>query len=150
MALLLFGVFAVCLLAVLLTGANSYQSLTQRDRTASDSRTCAQYLSTRVRQADQYQAIGVEPFGGGDALSFRQDIDGREYLTRVYVWDGWLMELFSAADTALSPQDGERIMAAQALTAEQRDGLLYLSITPAQGERTELLLSPRCGEGDLP
>lgn len=150
MALLLFGVFAVCLLAVLLTGANSYQALTQRDRAASDSRTCAQYLATRVRQADRYEAIGVEPFGDGDALAFRQDIDGRAYVTRVYVSGGWLMELFSAADLTLSPQDGERIMAAQALTAQQEDGLLRISITPAQGEATQLLLSPRCGEGDLP
>lgn len=150
MALLLFGVFAVCLLAVLLTGANSYQALTQRDRTASDSRTCAQYLATRVRQADQYGAIGVEPFGDGDALAFRQDIDGRTYVTRVYVSGGWLMELFSAADLTLSPQEGERIMAAQALTAQQEDGLLRISITPAQGDPTQLLLSPRCGEGDLP
>lgn len=150
MALLLFGVFAVCLLAVLLTGANSYQALTQRDRAASDSRTCAQYLATRVRQADQYGAIGVEPFGDGDALAFRQDIDGRTYVTRVYVSGGWLMELFSAADLTLSPQDGERIMAAQALTAQQEDGLLRISITPAQGDPTQLLLSPRCGEGDLP
>lgn len=150
MALLLFGVFAVCLLAVLLTGANSYQALTQRDRAASDSRTCAQYLATRVRQADQYQAIGVEPFGDGDALAFRQDIDGRAYVTRVYVSGGWLMELFSAADLTLSPQDGERIMAAQALTAQQEDGLLRISITPAQGDPTQLLLSPRCGEEDLP
>lgn len=150
MALLLFGVFAVCLLAVLLTGANSYQALTQRDRAASDSRTCAQYLATRVRQADQYGAIGVEPFGDGDALAFRQNIDGRTYVTRVYVSGGWLMELFSAADLTLSPQDGERIMAAQALTAQQEDGLLRISITPAQGDPTQLLLSPRCGEGDLP
>lgn len=150
MALLLFGVFAVCLLIVLLTGASSYQALTLRDRLASDSRTCAQYLTTRVRQADQYGAIGVEPFGDGDALTFRQDIDGRAYVTRVYVSGGWLMELFSAADLTLSPQDGERIMAAQALTAQQEDGLLLISITPAQGNPTQLVLSPRCGEGDLP
>ncbi len=150
MALLLFGVFAVCLLIVLLTGASSYQALTLRDRLASDSRTCAQYLATRVRQADQYGAIGVEPFGDGDALTFRQDIDGRTYVTRVYVSGGWLMELFSAADLTLSPQDGERIMAAQALTAQQEDGLLRISVTPAQGNPTQLVLSPRCGEGDLP
>ena len=37
-ALLLFGVFAVCVLAVLLTGASAYQRLTQRDMAAYDSR----------------------------------------------------------------------------------------------------------------
>ena len=33
-ALLLFGVFAVCVLAVLLTGADAYRRLTERDRRA--------------------------------------------------------------------------------------------------------------------
>lgn len=149
MALLLFGVFAVCLLAVLLTGANSYQALTRRDRAASDSRTCAQYLATRVRQADQYQSVGVEQFGDGGALAFRQDIDGREYVTRVYVWDGWLMELFSAADNTLAPEDGERLMAVDGLTTQEEDGLLRITVTPAEGEGIELLLSPRSGEGDV-
>ncbi len=50
MALLLFGVFAACVLAVLLTGANAYRRLTQRDQEAYLRRTCVQYLATRVRR----------------------------------------------------------------------------------------------------
>ena len=46
-ALLLFGVFAVCVLAVLLSGADAYQRLTRRDQNAFDRRTAAQYLATR-------------------------------------------------------------------------------------------------------
>ena len=53
-ALLLFGVFAVCLMTVLLTGANAYRSLTDRDQTAYDRRVCAQYMATRLRQADSF------------------------------------------------------------------------------------------------
>ena len=44
-ALLLFGIFAVCVLMVLLTGANAYRRLTERDQQAYQRRTCAQYLS---------------------------------------------------------------------------------------------------------
>ena len=50
-ALLLFGVFAVCVLVVLLTGADAYRRLTQRDEAAYDRRVCAQYMATRLRQA---------------------------------------------------------------------------------------------------
>ena len=39
LALLLFGLFSVCVLAVLLTGADAYRRLTRRDRLAFDSRT---------------------------------------------------------------------------------------------------------------
>ena len=149
MALLLFGVFAVCLMVVLLTGADSYQRLTERDQAASDSRTCAQYLATRVRQADEDQAVAVEQFGGSDALCFRQSIVGEEYVTRIYVHDGWLMELFSPAWAELEPADGERIMSARSLEAEEQDGLLRLSVAPEDGEAVEVLLSLRSGEGGL-
>ena len=59
-ALLLFGVFAVCVLAVLLTGADAYRRLTLRDQAAYDRRTCVQYVATRVRQADAEQCVSVD------------------------------------------------------------------------------------------
>ena len=62
-ALLLFGVFAACVLSVLLTGAGAYRRLTQRDQTAYSQRTCAQYLATKVRQSPDAQALSVESFG---------------------------------------------------------------------------------------
>ena len=89
----------------------------------------------------------MEEFGGGNALCFRQNIVGEGYVTRIYVHDGWLMELFCRAEAELEPADGERVMAAQSLEAEERDGLLCLAITPENGEAVEVLLSLRSGEG---
>lgn len=145
-ALLLFGVFAVCLLAVLLTGAGSYGRLTQRDRAAAERRTCAQYLTTRVRQSDA-GAVSVAAFGDGDALCLGQTIGGREYVTWVYVSDGWLMELFCAAQAGLGPEDGERVMAMGGLSARMEGGLLAVDAELADGRPVELLLSLRSGEG---
>ena len=149
MALLLFGVFAVCLMVVLLTGADSYQGLTRRDQVSSDSRTCAQYLATRVRQADIDQSVAAGEFGGSDALLFTQAIAGDDYVTCVYVYDGWLMEQFCRADASLDPEDGERIMAAHSLETSEEDGLLRLVIAPTDGEPVELLLNLRSGGGGL-
>ena len=89
-ALLLFGVFAVCVLAVLLTGADAYRRLTQRDQAAYDRRTCEQYLTTRVRQADRTGSMAIENRGGTDVLVLGAD---EEYITYIYHYDGWLMEL---------------------------------------------------------
>ena len=146
-ALLLFGVFAACVLSVLLTGAGAYRRLTQRDQDAFSRRTCVQYLATRVRQADADGAVAAGEFGGGDALLLTQDIDGMEYVTRIYVSGGYLMELFSAADSELAPEDGEKLMEARALSASLSDGLLELSLTPKEGTAVELTLSLRSGEG---
>ena len=98
-ALLLFGVFAVCVLAVLLTGASAYQRLTQRDMAAYDSRVCIQYIAARVRQADRDNGVSVEPFGGRDALILTEE---GGYATYVYWHEGYLMELYTSVDGAVS------------------------------------------------
>ena len=145
-ALLLFGVFAVCVLVVLLTGADAYRRLTRRDNAAYDRRTCVQYVATRVRQADTLDGVAVEDFGGTACLALR---DG-DYVTRVYCYDGWLMELYCAGGSELDPEDGERVMAAQALDLSLEDGLLTIAATDAQGTESTLLLSLRSGEGEAP
>ena len=80
-ALLLFGVFAACILAVLLTGADAYRRLTQRDQASYDRRTGTQYIATRVRQADRQDGVAVERFGDTDVLILGA---GEEYVTYVY------------------------------------------------------------------
>ena len=80
-ALLLFGVFAVCVLVVLLTGADAYRRLTQRDEAAYDRRVCAQYMATRLRQADSFEGVAIEDFQGTDALVLAA---GDGYVTRIY------------------------------------------------------------------
>ncbi len=93
-ALLVYGVFAACVLAVLLTGANAYRRLTLRDREVDNRRTCVQYIATRVRQSDHAGGVAVEDFGGG-ALVLNADSD---YPTWIYCRDGWLMELYCLAE----------------------------------------------------
>ena len=140
-ALLLFGVFAVCVLAVLLTGADAYRRLTERDQSSYSRRTCVQYIATRVRQADSLGQISVESFGGQDALVL---LDG-DYLTRVYCYDGHLMELYCAEDAGLEPQDGEKVLKADSLTAAMEDGLLTATIYGADCIDT-VRISLRSGE----
>ena len=113
-ALLLFGVFAVCVLAVLLTGADAYRRLTERDRAAYDRRPAAQYIATRIRQSDTLGGIDVTAFGDADALLLREG-EG-PFVTWVYCHDGYLMELYCAEDAGLEPQDGEKVLAADNLT----------------------------------
>ena len=99
-ALLLFGVFAVCVVLVLLTGADAYRGLTQRDQSAYSHRTAAQYLTTRVRQAE---GLRTEPFGDTRALVLEETLEGETYLTRVYCHEGWLRELYTGAEGTFRP-----------------------------------------------
>lgn len=142
--LLLFGVFAVCVLSVLLTGAKAYRRLTLRDQEAYRRRTCVQYIATRVRQGDLEGAVAVEPFGEGDALVMAKD----GYVTRVYWHDGWLMEMYAGEDVQLAPEDGEKIMELDGLAMSMDGGLLTVEVDGGDTGTDTLRLSLRSGEGD--
>lgn len=143
-SLLLFGVFAACVLMVLLTGADAYRRLTERDQAAFDRRSCTQYIATRVRQTDRLGGIEVVDFGGGDALLLGADED---YATWLYCRDGWLMELYCYAEEPLEPEDGERLLEAERMELSLEEGLLTVTIVTPGGEEDTLRLSLRGGEG---
>jgi len=143
MALLLFCVFAICILLTLLLGTEVYGGLVERDRLSHDRSLPLQYLSTRVRQADRQDGIAVEDFEGVDALVFREEYDGAVYLTRVYCYDGWLWELFTAADSELLPEDGERLLELNALMLSLDSAVLRMDLTHPDGQQDSLTLTLR-------
>lgn len=143
-ALVLFAVFAACVLMVLLTGAGAYRRLTDRDQAAYNKRTCVQYIAARVRQADSQDGVAVEDFGGVTALVLGA---GGEYVTRVYCHEGWLMELYSETETDLGPEDGEQLMEMESLGLSLEGRLLTASITAPGGGLSTLRIALRGGEG---
>ena len=86
----------------------------------------------------------MEDFGGTDALVFRED---SEYMTRVYCYEGWLMELYASQELEMKPADGERIMELSGLEMALEDGRLTLTVTGPEGGASSLVLSLRSGEG---
>ena len=144
-ALLLFALFAVCILSVLMTGAGVYRRVAERDDRSYTHRTAVQYVSSKVRQADDPASVAVEDFHGIPAITLRQRLGSIALLTRVYCHDGWLRELYYLEGNELSPADGEKILPMEHLTAELEDGLLLIRITDADGQRQQLALSLRTG-----
>ncbi len=142
-ALGLFTVFALGILGVLLGGGNAYRRLTARDRDTYDRGTALSYLATRVRQAPEPENITVTDLEGVSALSFGQTIEGRAYTTRVYCYEGWLMELFTLAEGDFSPEDGEKLLPMQALECTLADDLLTLDATDSSGQTARLYFSLR-------
>ncbi|MBR4290202.1 MAG: DUF4860 domain-containing protein [Oscillospiraceae bacterium] len=142
LALLVFAVFAVCVLLVLLYGARVYQNLVQRGEESFQMRTAAQYVSMRVRQA---QNVTVTDFEGCQALTVYEQIDGAVYVTRVYCYDGYIRELFSAENAELEPKSGEKLMPAQSLHFSVENGMLTASV-----DGRTVMLQLRGKEGGLP
>ena len=150
LALLLFAVFAACVLIVLLTGADAFRGLSQRDQAAFERRTAAQYIATRLHQADRADAVALEDFGGTTALVCREEYYGEEYCTRVYFHDGYIYELFCSTEAVLLPEDGEKIIAVSALTFAESGGLITAAVTDTSGETVRITLSLRSGREVAP
>ena len=146
LAVLVFGVFALCVAAVLLTGARTYQTLTQRGSRANSQRVAVRYMTTRFQQAP---AVQLEDFCGLQSLTVREEIDGKAYLTRVYCHEGTVRELFSAEHAQVGPEDGEAVLEAENLNFSLENGLLTVEITHSEGTVQQLLLAlPEWKEGN--
>ena len=144
-ALLVLAVFAVGILSVLLGGLRAYSQLTDRDQAAFESRSAAQYLATKVRQISGSEAVSVAPFGDGQALVIAQQVDGSVYLTRIYCYQGWLMELYSLpGDFAL--EDGEKLLPLSSLQLELEGRLLTAVYTHSGKTQTQELWIRAMGE----
>ncbi len=120
---LVFALFALCLMGVLLTGTGVYRRISQSGIQADQRRTAALYLTTRVHQAED---VRIEAFEGVMALVFPQELEGETYLTRVYCRDGWLWELFCSAQAQLTPEDGEPLVRLEQLDMVLENGILQL------------------------
>ena len=139
LALTVFAVFAVCVLLVLLYGADCYADLVRRGEETFRSRTAVGYLTTRVRQAE---SVSVTDLEGCDALVFHENTDGLSFVTYVYCYEGFLRELYCAPGASLPPSAGEKIMEAEKLSLLAADGLLTANI-----DGTDVILQLRGKEG---
>ena len=143
LVLLLFGIFAICILSVLLTGAGAYKRLMESGQEAFLNRTVPQYITTKVHQADVAGAVSVTEFGEVTALELQEQVEDAVYITRIYSYDGYIRELFSESTVEFCPADGEKIVEAEAITFLMGDGWLEVLITGKNGATSELWLSLR-------
>lgn len=154
--LLLFAVFAGCILIVLLFGASAYEKLVERDQAAYNQRTGTQYLAAKIRHSDSNDHIFVGSFSDRTDIS-EDDINtlylqfvGDEgdvpgFYTKIYYYDGYIREVLCAEDVGLVPEDGNKIMAAKGLEISKNKNLISCVVTNEDGTESRLKLAVRSG-----
>jgi hypothetical protein len=166
--LLLFVVFTTCVLSVLLTGADVYQKVSNRDRTAFQHRTVAQYITTRIKQSDTadmiyvgnfndnpgLHSVSVDPTAAseitGDTLFLKEELGGRTFYTRIYCNEGYLRELFAQAGLEFAPAMGVQILELESLQFTMRGDLIYVQITYTDASTETLILHRHSGKEVTP
>ena len=145
-ALVLFCVFAMSLLLVLLTGAQAYRGVRDSMEEQYAERTCIRYIAAKVRHYDEAGAVSVGELNDLPALCLAESMDGGEYVTYLYYYEGYICELFTDPMLGLTAGDGTRILEAGNLTFTQpMESLLCVTCTDTDGDAARILLSLRSG-----
>lgn len=142
--MIVFGIFAACIILALLTGAGAYRRLVKRDDAAFDSRICTEYLANKLRTAETGDDISLAE--GSGAVKITETIGGTKYATYIYCLDGWICELFTEDRGSPDLLAGERLIEVKSMSFELNDGLLVSHIVTDDGENCTLLFSVSPGE----
>lgn len=133
-AMLLACIFAICVLLTLVFGVRAYRTVAQDAEQGYSRSVGLSYVTQKVRAYDQNGLVSAGAFEGLDALHFYEVFDGVTYETLLYVYDGWLCELYAEQGAGFLPEDGETLLEAQGMTVSQEGTLLMIGFTGIDGK----------------
>ncbi|MDD3193197.1 MAG: DUF4860 domain-containing protein [Oscillospiraceae bacterium] len=144
--LALFCVFAASALMVVVIGANVYKQTVKSMDDNYDSRTSLTYVAEKVRQNDAADAVKIDRVGDSTALVLSQQTGAGTYETWIYVYDGYLREVFVAQGAPVKETDGQPIKEQESFSVEKDGSRLTLTAGGEGGETRQMTVFLRCGE----
>lgn len=88
------GAFAIASLVLASIGVRVYKNIVEENANNYKLRTSLSYVATKVRQMDEEGCIYIEKREGVDVLVLNENIDGVQYETLLYYYEGKLYEVF--------------------------------------------------------
>jgi len=148
-SLTLFCAFAASMLTVLLSGAKIYRAVESRMEEKYEERTCLSYIASKLRHFDAEGAVSLTAFGDSEALLLTQTVDGAEYGTVLYTYQGMVMELFTELPLAFGPEAGSPVLPAESLRFTwASDRLLRVECIGSAGSAAISVALRAAGEGE--
>lgn len=126
-SLALFVLMLGCVLALAIFGAQVYRALTENQSRNNALRASLSYVAARLRAADQAGAVSVEAGPQGDALVLADAGEDTGYETRIYVYDGRLMEEYAARESAYDPAGAQAVARTDTFTVTVDGGLVTVN-----------------------
>ncbi|MGN0035338.1 MAG: DUF4860 domain-containing protein [Coriobacteriales bacterium] len=119
--------FVLALLAALMAGSAIYRSVLAQKNSVDDSRVALSLLSGYVRANDTAGAVGQSQGPEGPSLVLAESDQTDTYETRIYLYEGAIMQEYAIAGSPYSPQTATRVVDSNTFSFDYRDGLLTLS-----------------------
>ncbi|NCC86800.1 MAG: DUF4860 domain-containing protein [Clostridia bacterium] len=148
--LVLFCAFAATILFVLMSGANVYKDTAKIMQERYEERTCLSYISAKIKHYDNEDSVYLTDFNGVTALAMDEEINGSNYNTLIYYYDGHVKELFCEKGANLSAQSGTDIIDVKNLQFAKFDedlGLIKIKCTGKSGGSSILIIGTKSENG---
>ena len=146
------GLLAVMSTLLVLLSAQMYRGTVASAEKTGEYRILTSYVRSMVRGMDRMDGIRVETWtdeSTGEScpvISLLESIDGEEYQTQLYVWEGMLRERFTEAIWEFDPEDGEEICPADRMEATLDASGLLTVVLEANGKSQEVCIALRCSQ----
>ena len=142
----LLGVFAVMSTLMVLLGAQMYRNTVDHTAANNEGRVMGAYLRSMIRAEDGADDVAVEEFDGMPVLALSESVDGEEYVTWLYCFEGQLYEQYTSAGHDFEPRSGSAICPAMGFRPTLSDGLLTVQMVDGAGQPSTVKVGLRCAQ----
>lgn len=140
--LCVFLLCAISLLGMLFVGARTQQKVNNSTEENFYMRTSLLYISNKAKFFQEKGKVSVGEFNNNTALFFEEEIEGIKYVTKVYMYDGYLMELFTEKNSDIEADAGTIITNVSFFEAKQiESGLIDVRIKNPDGKACSVVIS---------
>lgn len=140
---LLFAVVVAALLLALLVGMSAYQAVNQVRTSSDETRLGLSLIANSIRMNDETDAVGVAQGPEGLALVLTEHLGNGTYETRLYAYEGSVVEEYARADAPYTPAKAREVVASERFEFTYDQGLL--TVYTDQGSTSVALRSVRGG-----
>lgn len=142
--IVLFCVFALSALMLVMIGSNVYKKTVSSMDQNYNTRTSFAYITEKIRQSDSKGAVSIGSFDGADTLILTTASNNTVYNTYIYMYDGYLKELFAKSDATISLESGQNILPISHFTLNEINAHLYqFALTSENNVTYNLYVSTR-------
>lgn len=128
--LILFTFFTSISVFLIIFGANIYKNTTAKMNNNFSTRTCSAYITEKIRQSDLSDSVDIITKDNTKILTFTQIINNIEYSTYLYLYNGYLHELFSRTALDLPLDAGQPIFELDTLDFQfENESLIKVTYT---------------------
>ena len=142
--IVLFSLFLLFLLLMLLFSAQAYRTAVSGNQANNNLYTASAYITAKFRQHDGPGCVSartVEELDNTSVLCLTDTVNGREYVTYIYLWNQKLKELFTAADNSPSAEMGTDIASLDSFSVQETEAGIYsISLRDLQGNQSSFFL----------